>query len=255
MTQRDINEFDQARGRRAEEIAEWYFRLNGFLLIPGFIVHPDRRRRRPKTEADLLGVRLKYSAEGFFKNSHGGDRSRPGSFEAMKDHDLLVKPGNDGTVSKHQIAMVEVKASLASINGPWTDRAENNMSRALQRVGFGNRDEIDRASQEMYDKLRYVGPSFIVQYYSVCSVKSPELSQQYSSLVQVTFDEIADFLHDRFKKFPQKIPEDSDLILWEGFGCEFMRWFERMGWHANGGASNVQCRAAVKRYIQFGECS
>lgn len=28
-------------GRRAEEVAQWYFRLNGFLMIPSFVLHPD----------------------------------------------------------------------------------------------------------------------------------------------------------------------------------------------------------------------
>ena len=35
---------DRERGKRAEEVTEWYFRLNGFFLIPGFIVHPDRHK-------------------------------------------------------------------------------------------------------------------------------------------------------------------------------------------------------------------
>ena len=39
------------RGRRAEDIASWYFRLNGFLAISGFIVHPDQRRQFARTEA------------------------------------------------------------------------------------------------------------------------------------------------------------------------------------------------------------
>ena len=42
------------RGERAESVAAWYFRLNGFLSIPGFVVH-----RRPV--ADL------HKAKG-----HGG---------------------------------------------------------------------------------------------------------------------------------------------------------------------------------------
>ena len=36
------------KGQRAEEIAEKYFRLNGFFLIPGFVVHPDAPRPTPE---------------------------------------------------------------------------------------------------------------------------------------------------------------------------------------------------------------
>ena len=61
------DEKDKERGDRAEEVAEWYLRLNGFFLIPGFIVHPDKRRNTPRTEADFLGIRLKYSSENIWR--------------------------------------------------------------------------------------------------------------------------------------------------------------------------------------------
>jgi hypothetical protein len=51
------------RGERAEDIASWYFRLNGFLSIPGFVIHPDECRRHPRTEADLMGGRFPHSTE------------------------------------------------------------------------------------------------------------------------------------------------------------------------------------------------
>jgi len=51
------------KGERAEQVANWYFRLNGFLSIPGFIVHPDIQRPYPRTEADLIAVRFPYSKE------------------------------------------------------------------------------------------------------------------------------------------------------------------------------------------------
>jgi hypothetical protein len=52
---------DRGRGDRAEDVAHWYFRLNGFLSIPGFVVHPDVSRDYPLTEADLIGVRFSHS--------------------------------------------------------------------------------------------------------------------------------------------------------------------------------------------------
>jgi hypothetical protein len=50
-------------GDRSEQVANWYFRLNGFLSIPGFVLHPDKRQRFPLTEADLMGVRFANSVE------------------------------------------------------------------------------------------------------------------------------------------------------------------------------------------------
>ena len=46
----------QALPRRLdpEKVAHWYFRLNGFLQIENFVVHPERRGGQG-TDADLLG--------------------------------------------------------------------------------------------------------------------------------------------------------------------------------------------------------
>src|SRR5437764_11426823 len=50
-----------------EKVAYWYFRLNGFLQIENFVVHPERRGGQ-RTDADLLAVRFPYRAERLFDN-------------------------------------------------------------------------------------------------------------------------------------------------------------------------------------------
>ena len=241
------------RGSRAEEVAEWFFRLNGFFLIPGFIVHPDYRQPYPRTEADLLGIRLKESKEGFQRAHQPSGQGN--SYQPMKDHDQFVEAGKDGTVVKHQIAMVEVKAGMAAINGPWSDEHSGNMARALRRVGFGNKQETDSAADSMYKSLRYVGKDFIVQYYSVCDFRNDELSSRYPDLIQITFADIAEFLRDRFAKFPQKIPQNASCTMWKGFGYEFMRWFERASWGDKPSPSADRCYSALKGYIDQGAVS
>ena len=63
---------DRLVGRRAEDVASWYFRLNGFLSLPSFVVHLDQDEaeisndgapRYQRTEADLIGVRFVDSKE------------------------------------------------------------------------------------------------------------------------------------------------------------------------------------------------
>ena len=46
----------------AEQLAYWYLRLNGFLTVQNFIVHPDSGSEQ-RTDADVLGVRFPYRAE------------------------------------------------------------------------------------------------------------------------------------------------------------------------------------------------
>jgi hypothetical protein len=42
----------------AEDIAYWYLRLNGFLILRNFLVHGDRQGRI-RTDIDVLGVRFR----------------------------------------------------------------------------------------------------------------------------------------------------------------------------------------------------
>ena len=47
---------------RAEKVAYWYFRLNGFFQIDNFVVHPKKPGSQP-TDADLIAVRFPYRGE------------------------------------------------------------------------------------------------------------------------------------------------------------------------------------------------
>lgn len=247
---------DRARGHRAEDVTEWYFRLNGFFLIPGFIVHPDAPRSTPRTEADLLGIRLKHSSEGLWRPRRGV-QFRANAPTVMTDDSLLTAPSKVGTVPKHLVAMVEVKAGPCSINGPWSDRgpdsgtvSQTNMARALTRVGFGNRSEVAIAAAGMFESLRHESTEFVVQYFSVGKDTSPDLANRYPLLKQITFDQIATFLKVRFSGFPEKIPQDRSISLWPGFGDAFRWWFESA--RHNQAPTDRQCLAFVQGYIANG---
>jgi len=255
----DENTHDDARGSRAEEVAKWFFRLNGFFLIDGFIVHPDAVRLTPRTEADLLGVRLRYSSEGVWRTARGG-RIRGGiNRTSMTDDQNIINASTVGTVKRNLVAVVEVKAGKCSINGPWSDEknvnsisGDSNMERALSRVGFGNKNEIKEASRAMYENLRYEGEQFIVQYFAIGKIKNSELQNKYPHLVQIDYNQIANFLMGRFHCFPEKIPQDRDIVIWKGFGFQFMRWFEEKNYTRP--PSLFQCQGAVSNYIESGRC-
>ena len=46
----------------AEDLGYWYFRLNGFLAIPNFVVHPDEGVNQ-RTDVDVIGVRFPHRSE------------------------------------------------------------------------------------------------------------------------------------------------------------------------------------------------
>ena len=236
----------RARGQRAEHVSEWYFRLNGFLSIPGFIVHIDTpeaqiaRNGRPKiarTEADLMGVRFPRSGELIDGRS-------------MKDDSWIDEYSSDST--KPLFILVETKAKECRMNGPWTNRSARNMQRVIRRLGFAESEsQIDEIADSMYVNASWVGTSARLQYICVGGEKSQELANQYARLKQLDWMEIGHFLLNRFGHFPAKLPSDLIHPQWPKFGQEYARWFVKERWReVNSGAS---CEAVV-RYINTGSC-
>lgn len=222
---------DRKRGERAEHVASWYFRLNGFLSIPGFVVHPDVVQRYPRTEADLLAVRLPYSSELV-----GG--------QLMVDDARLVALA---ALSRPLFLMIEVKTNLCNINGPWSRAEDGNMQRVIRRLGFATEAEIEAVAADMYQHLRCERESFVVQYATIGRRANPGQQRRYPSLLQVTWDDISDFLFQRFQQFPQKLPPKGRKVheQWPDFGRFYGRQFSRL-------ESQVRSRAVVWNYIEHG---
>jgi len=239
----DIQE-ERDKGRRAEEVAVWFLRLNGVFAIQGFIVHPDRVSPYPLAEADVIGIRMNNSFEGVHRSKTG--------LAKMPDHEVLTKAALVGTVMKSLALVVEVKASLCRINGPWSEeRAErvvfrSNMERVLGRIGCFSRQEVVTAAEEMNRNLRYEGQNFVAQYFAIGDTKNLDLAARYPRLVQLTFGDIATFLHQRFRSFPEKIVEKAEIDQWPGFGDRFRRWFFL------GQRDPNECVRWVRNYIAVG---
>jgi hypothetical protein len=77
----------------SEALGYWFLRLNGFLTIPNFVVHPDTGSQQG-TDVDVLGVRFPYRKE---------NRQRP-----MRDSDRFTRPNRD----KAYVALAEIKTGV-----------------------------------------------------------------------------------------------------------------------------------------------
>jgi hypothetical protein len=234
-------EENRKKGERAENIANWYFRLNGFLSIPGFIVHLDCPQahvpadgypRHARTEADFMGVRFPYS-----KEKVGG--------HLMEDDAELTKLAP----SKTLFILVEVNTSQCRMNGPWTNRHAKNMQRVIRRLGFADERKIEDIAIAMYDKARWEDGDFVLQYICVGGRKDPELSQKFQDLVQVDWKDIAHFLLRRFQEFPEKLPDKYVHDQWPDLGRQYAKWFTQKR-NVNPQGSEK----AVKHYLQTGRC-
>jgi len=219
------------RGVRAEHVSNWYFRLNGFLSIPGFVVHPDELRRFPMTEADLIAVRLPHSQEWI------ADRK-------MVDDPLLTCLAS---TTKTLFLLVEVKTDLCNINGPWSERASGNMQRVIRRLGFADPSRAEQIANDMYSHLRWEDDSTVLQYVAVGKRSNDGRQRTYPRLTQIVWDQIADFLFARFQQFPEKLPSDGRTVhgQWPDFGKAFGQKFRKMN-------EQKDAREFVWKYIDQG---
>jgi len=220
------------KGRRAEAVASWYLRLNGFLAIENFIVHLDRYNKgTARTEADFIAVRFPYSRE--FIQGRG----------LMEDDPRLIK--SDGRkITKPLFVLVEVKAGRCGMNGPWTNRQEKNMQRVIRRMGFAEPEKADEIAEALYNNAKWEGKNYIVQYICIGRYENPEIQKYHINLLQITFADIGKFLRKRHYDFPEKTPDGFIHDQWPEFGRHFGNWF----WNnKNGDAAE-----AVQRYIDQG---
>src|SRR5690606_29288568 len=159
----------------------WYLRLNGFLIIPNFVVHPDRGQNQ-ETDVDLIGARFPYRAENLV---------RP-----MKDDSRFTAVGETTL-----IALVEVKAGAMRLNGPWTNKERNNMRRVLSAIGPLPHEETGLAARSLYKIGSYQSQLYQVMLICIGSRVSEDLTQSHPAVPQITWREILCFIYDRFRAY------------------------------------------------------
>jgi len=179
-----------------EEVAYWFFRLNGCLTIKNFVVHPDSRGGQ-RTEVDILAVRFPYRCELIT------------SRKPMRDHEVFK------SCNLIDIMIAEVKRVDCEINGPWTNRPDENMHRVLYAIGAFKKDDVPKVAESLYDEGYYQDDNFRVRIFAIGSRKNSDLEKDLPKVVQITWDEILGFIHDRFKKYQDL---KADHPQWDRIG-------------------------------------
>lgn len=201
MTSTPPRDSTHRRGRRAEEVANWYFRLNGFLQIPGFVLHSDQPRR-PITDADVLGVRFPYSQE-FLRDIR------------MTDDRWLSEVTYPGQTL---VVIAEVKTSTCNVNGPWTDRDRGGMEKVVRRIGFAPENMTNEIAKSLYETLHWHNDDYRVQYVAVGRQTNHELTRHRPNLRQLTWADVAAFMWERFSSFGEI---KGTSTQWPVFGKRF----------------------------------
>jgi len=231
---------NETAGARAERVAEWYFRLNGFLGIPSFIIHPDAVKAHPRTEADFIGVRFGCSREVI-------------DGRVMEDHKPLVNCSISIDEPIPLFLIAEVTLNACKVNGPYTDPRKRNLDRVIERLGAVDAGERHDAARQLYAHGRWANEYAAIQMVAIGRSKNDELGKQLDGLLQITWDDVSEFVFERFKTFPAKLPTHGNPVhrQWPDFGRNFGKWYA----HGRGRRTSIQARQAIQYYFDFGDCA
>jgi hypothetical protein len=185
----------------SEQLAYWYLRLNGFLIIQNFIVHPDSGSDQ-HTDADVLGVRFPYRAEL--------------EADPMVDDVPFSK-----VADKPFIILAEVKKSDCNLNGPWKDRQKKNLQRVLRAIGALPKCDIETAAEAIYTSGTFSNSAYHLSLACFGEAMNSNISEDYPNVPQVLWDNVLAFIYKRFRAYPdQKASHgqwnDSGKNLWDG---------------------------------------
>jgi len=184
-----------------EKVAYWYFRLNGFLQIENFIIHPERRGSQ-RTDADLLAVRFPYRAERLFDD--------PKDVMADDVQQLAISP------DLIDIVIAEVKTSQpCTLNGPWTQQERQNIHRVLAAIGCLPPDRIEAAAADIYRAGFHRSATARIRLVAVGRDRSKDIEAAYPHVVQLIWPKMLAFIWDRLHVYRQ---QKTQVDQWDAQG-------------------------------------
>ncbi len=173
-----------------ERVAFWYFRLNGYLQMENFIVHPSKGRGSQRTDADLIGVRFPYRNERLIDDPD----------DVMQDDTDALGLTSDWT----DIVIVEVKTNdPCTLNGPWTNKDAENVHRVLAAIGCFDPDRLDEVATCMYGQGLFEdeGLKLRVRLVAIGASINSELKRDHPGVVQLTWPMVMGFIGDRLYRY------------------------------------------------------
>ena len=184
----------------AAEIAYWYFRLNGFLNIENFIIHPEPREKpqSQKTDADLYGVRFPYRKEL--------DMTDDTPFEVTRTLPLFM--------------ITEVTRGECKLNGPWVTPERKNIDYVLSAIGAFPDEQKAAVAGSLYEHCVYPKPADAgkeceFQLIAVGKSTDEQLQKAHPYLLQITLEKMLTFMYQRFSSYRS---QKRDHSQWDDFG-------------------------------------
>ena len=203
-------------GSRAEILATWYMRFNGYFILPNFIIHDAglyKQAGGQLSEADLLAIRMPFEYEVI-----KGD-----GFEInVRPHRVL-----DLTGKIIDFAIAEVSSELCKFN--WIDTNSKKINQeyldyALRRFGWWS--DPSGISTILAERKRFeevdekIGITTRVRLLSFGNSINPDLN----GILQITFQDVLQYLkEDLFMSYgrDEKLKKIvSDHKQWDTLICQ-----------------------------------
>ena len=185
-----------------EKVAYWYFRLNGFLQVENFVVHPERGSEQ-RTDADLLAVRFPHRAERLYDNPQ----------DIMRDDEARLSLSAD----QIDVVIAEVKTNRpCTLNGPWTREDHLNVHRVLAAIGCLPPGQIKQAAADIYRTgIHKSELGLRVRLVAVGASRSAELAATFPEVTQLVWPEMLAFIWDRFHTYRR---QKANVHQWDAEG-------------------------------------
>jgi len=195
-----LNVFDGKRQVHSEALGYWFLRLNGFLTIPNFVVHPDEGSNQG-TDVDVMGVRFPYRSE---------NRKRP----MVDSHYFTDIRG------KTYVALAEIKKTTCFLNGVWTAPERQNMQRVLSALGMVEFPDIEAAAQGIYEHGYFENQCYYISMVCFGDAISDHIQSHYPKVPQILWPEVKQFVWQRFRRYrTQKVShpqwDEVGKYLWD----------------------------------------
>jgi len=165
-----------------ERLAYWYFRLNGFMTIENFLVHPETGSNS-RTDVNILATRFAYCRENIV---------RP----------MIDDPRVISCKTFANIIIAEIKTGTYSLNGPWTEPSHQNMERVLRSIGCATENEVALAAQSLYATGRWFNGTATVRLFAVGERTNDDLLIDREQ--QIEWASVIAFCVDRFRAYSRQ---------------------------------------------------
>lgn len=219
----DIEKEVPRLGKRAEIVAKWYLRFNGYFLVENFILQDGGLRKQPGgqlTDADILAVRFPHTKE-IIKG---------------KTKDIEVQPHCHLQVNNGVTDFIIAEASSTSCKFNWinpgcTDQTVDLdfLQYALRRIGYWKQDSLFQVCTEL-SRRKFFEDVARCERVRLLSI-GVNRDEALTDILQIEFRKIFEYLRDSLFNSFDMIDGDriikkviSDHKQWDPLIREIYNW-------------------------------